>query len=244
MFRKGARGASVGAACLLVLSGAVMSGLLLGAPAVAAATPTVVSLTFDNAWENQMTAASDMQASGLTGTFYVPTGFIGLPGYMSMADLNTLKANGDEIGGKTVDNSDMTALTQSATASGMNEAEREMCEGRNVLLADGFDVTDFAYPFSDYIPADEPLAQDCGFNSARGVGSLADAQPNGCTFPDCPYAETIPPADPFSIRTPDDAEVTTTLAALRDGRDQRRGQRGRMVGLFLPPDLRHQHGRL
>ncbi|HEX3947325.1 MAG TPA: hypothetical protein VHW47_06445, partial [Acidimicrobiales bacterium] len=73
---------------------------------------------------------------------------------------------------------------------------------------------DFAFPFADYLPADEPIAQECGFNSARGVGSLADAQPKGCAFPDCPYAETIPPTDPYSVRTPDDAEQSTTVAEL------------------------------
>jgi hypothetical protein len=198
---------------LAVITAGITSALLIAAPATAAAT-TVVSLTFDNGWENQMTAAADMAAAGLHGTFYVPSGYIGQAGYMSLGDLQTLVTDGDEIGGKTVNNSDLTAMTQSGTASGTAEATREICEGRNVLLADGFNVTDFAYPFADFLAADEPLAQACGFNSARGVGSLADAQPNGCTFPDCPYAETIPPTDPYSIRTPDDAEVTTTVAEL------------------------------
>ncbi len=213
-FRRRRRTSVSLAASLAVIAGAVTGALIVAAPATAATAPTVVSLTFDNGWENQMTAAADMQAAGLTGTFYVPSGWLGLSGYMSLADLNTLKADGDEIGGKTVNNADLTALTQSGTASGTAEAQREICEGRNVLLADGFDVTDFAYPFSDFIAADEPLAQACGFNSARGVGSLADTQVDGCTYPDCPYAESIPPADPYSIRTPDDAEVTTTVAQL------------------------------
>jgi hypothetical protein len=202
------------AACLAVVAAGITSALLVAAPATAATAPTVVSLTFDNGWANQMTAAADLQAAGLTGTFYVPSGFIGLAGYMSLANLETLKTDNDEIGGKTVNNADLTALTQSGTASGTAEAQREICESRNVLLADGFDVTDFAYPFADFLAADEPLAQACGYNSARGVGSLADAQPDGCAFPACPYAETIPPTNPYSIRTPDDAEVTTTVAEL------------------------------
>jgi peptidoglycan/xylan/chitin deacetylase (PgdA/CDA1 family) len=202
------------AACIAVTAAMITGFALAAVPATAATAPTVVSLTFDNGWENQMTAAADMQAAGLAGTFYVPSGWIGLANEVSMSDLQTLKADGDEIGGKTVDNADLTALTQSGTASGIAEAQREVCEGRNILLADGFDVTDFAYPFADFNAADETIAENCGFNSGRGVGSLADAQPNGCTFPDCPYAETIPPTDPFSIRTPDDAEVTTTVAEL------------------------------
>jgi Polysaccharide deacetylase len=201
-------------AALAVIAAAITGALLAAAPATAATPTTVVSLTFDNGWENQMTAATDLQASGLHGTFYIPSGFVGLAGYMSWDDVATLNSNGDEIGGKTVNNADLTALTQSGTASGLAEAQREICEGRNILLAKGYNVTDFAYPFADFLPADEPLAQACGFNSGRGVGSLADAQPKGCTFPDCPYAETIPPTDAYSIRTPDDAEVTTTAAEL------------------------------
>ena len=199
---------------LTVLAAGLVSASFAIPTAAAAAPSTVVSITFDNAWENQMVAAADMQAAGLTGTFYVPSGWIGLTNYMTMSDLDTLQADGDEIGGKTVNNSDLEALTQSATTSGADEAEREICEGRNILLADGFDVTDFAYPFADFNASDETIVADCGFNSGRGVGNLADEHPGGCTYPDCPYAETIPPTDPYSINTPDDVETTTTLAEL------------------------------
>jgi len=174
-------------------------------PPVAAKSPTVVSFTFDNQWESQMTAAASLKAHGMTGTFYTISSWIGLPGFLSMSDLNTLVANGDEIGGKTVNNSDLPTLSNA-------EAEREICQGRNVLTSDGFKVTDFAYPFADLNAEDETLVKACGFNSGRGVGNVASVDPGACTYPDCPYAETIPPADPYQINTPDDAEQTTTLA--------------------------------
>ena len=43
-----------------------------------------------------------------------------------------------------------------------------------------------------------------------------DEQPGGCSPGDCPYAEALPTpsADLYSIPTPDDAEVTSTLADL------------------------------
>jgi peptidoglycan/xylan/chitin deacetylase (PgdA/CDA1 family) len=191
----------------LVLAGAA-AGTLHAGPA-RAQTPTVVSLTFDNEWANQMTAADDMQAAGMAGTFYVISGWIGLSGFMSMSDLDTLVSDGDEIGGKTVDNTDLPTVSNA-------EAEREICLGRDVLMNDGFNVTDFAYPFADLNSEDETLVQECGFNSGRSVGNINSLEPGGCTYPDCPYAETIPPGDPYQINTPDDAETDTTLADMED----------------------------
>jgi hypothetical protein len=174
-------------------------------PPVAAKSPTVVSFTFDNQWASQMTAATDLRAHGMAGTFYTISGWIGLPGFLTLANLNTLASYGDEIGGKTVNNSDLPTLSNA-------EAEREICQGRNVLTSDGFKVTDFAYPFADLNAEDETLVKACGFNSGRGVGNVSSLDPGGCVYPNCPYAESIPPADPYQINTPDDAEQTTTLA--------------------------------
>jgi hypothetical protein len=192
------------AALTAAAAAAMFASPLLAAPASAAG-PTVVSITFDNNWASQMTAAADLKSHGMAGTFYIISGWLGLPGFMSLADVNTLKANGDEIGGKTVNNSDLPTLPN-------DEAEREICQGRNVLLNDGFSVTDFAYPFADLNVTDETLAKTCGFNSGRGVGDINSLEPGGCAAPNCPYAETIPPADPYQIKTPDDAEQNTTLA--------------------------------
>ena len=175
--------------------------------AAAATSPTTVSFTFDNQWSSQLTAAAALHAHGMAGTFYVISGWIGQTGFMSLSDLQTLAAQGQEIGGKTVNNSDLPTLSDA-------EAEREICQGRNVLLADGFPVTDFAYPFADLNATDETLVKACGFNSGRGVGDLNSLDPGGCLFPDCPYAESIPPADPYKTLTPDDGESNTTLAEM------------------------------
>ena len=198
---------------------AMVGGVMLASPASAAPAATVVSFTFDNQWETQMTAAADLHSHGMAGTFYIISGWIGSSGFMSMADLNTLVADGDEIGGKAVDNSDLPTLSNA-------EAEREICQGRDVLLNDGFKVTDFAYPFADLNAEDETLVRQCGFNSGRGVGNLNSLDPGGCRFPDCPYAETIPPADPYQIKTPDDAEQTTTLADMEGDVTQARQHGG------------------
>ncbi len=236
--RKSARTALSVASKIALLAlglGATVTGVL---PASAATSPTVVSLTFDNAWEDQMTAFDDMQAASLQGTFYVPAAFIGAGGscdtsptcFLTLSQLQSISAAGDEIGGKTVDNTDLTLVPAS-------EAEAEVCQGRDDLIADGFDVTDFAYPFGDYTGTngdvnssdgfypndlapgsstnDEAIPAECGFNSARGVGNIIDVQPDGCPSTECSaYAESLPGGDQsgttlddYGINTPSDAEA-------------------------------------
>src|ERR1017187_6751220 len=188
--RAGAVVATVSAAAISVAGLSAAPASAARSATIPATSPRVVSFTFDNQWASQMTAAAALKAHNMAGTFYIISGWIGQPGFMSLANLNTLAANGDEIGGKTVNNSDLPTLADA-------EAQREICQGRNVLLADGFKVTDFAYPFADLNATDETLVKACGFNSGRGVGDVASADVGACAFPDCPYAETIPPADPY-----------------------------------------------
>ena len=77
------------------------SALMLSAPATASATrPLIVSLTFDDGSADQMTAQRLLKNHGMVGTFYINSSFIGVPGgHMTRGDLETLKANGHEIGG-------------------------------------------------------------------------------------------------------------------------------------------------
>jgi len=196
------------AAAVLAVVTLLMVGLAVK-PAEAATSPVVVSFTFDNQWANQMTAAQILHSAGMPGTFYVISGWIGSAGFLSMSDLQTLVSYGDEIGGKTVDNTDLPTVSDA-------EAQRELCLGRNVLLGDGFNVTDFAYPFADLNSTDETLVKQCGFNSGRGVGNTVSFGPGGCQSPDCPWAESIPPPDPYQIRTPADTESNTTVANMEN----------------------------
>ena len=137
------------------------------------------------------------------GTFFINSGRIGATGYMALSDIQTLAAGGNEIGGHTVNHADLPTLTN-------DEATREICGDRQTLLADGFAVTDLAYPYGDTSPAVEADAKACGYNSARTIGGVLN--PSGCTG--CDPAETIPPADPYSTNTPDSIKATETLAQI------------------------------
>ena len=181
------------------------SALMLPAPATASATrPLTVSLTFDDGSADQMAAHQLLKSHGMVGTFYINSSFIGSPGFMTRADLETLKANGHEIGGHSFNHSSLTSLSA-------GEANRQICADRNTLLSWGYAVTSFAYPFSDFNPSVKSTVQACGYNSARAVGGLRS--PHSCT--ECPAAEPIPPADLYATRTPDDINTTWTLQDLK-----------------------------
>ncbi|CAM3071913.1 polysaccharide deacetylase family protein [Prescottella defluvii] len=176
-----------------------------GAPAAAAAAPTVVSLTFDDGNADATVAAQTLQANGLRGTFFVPSGYVDQPGYLTQADLRGIAAGGHEIGGHSVTHPDLTAMSR-------DEATRQICNDRANLTGWGFDVTSFAYPFASATADTEALARQCGYNSARGLGDVETRF--GCEG--CDRAEAVPPQNPFYTKAPDQVDSTWTLADLQN----------------------------
>jgi peptidoglycan/xylan/chitin deacetylase (PgdA/CDA1 family) len=199
-----ATAAAMSAAALLLA--AFFNSAVLAQPARAAG-PVIVSLTFDDSHVDQVAAAAYMNSKGLHGTFYVPSGFLNSdPVYMNTAQALALQAAGNEIGGHTVTHPDLT-LADTA------EQQRQICNDRNSLSALGFRVSSFAYPFASSSPAIESLVAACGYNSARGLGDIASKDPASVGLP---LAETIPPADPFLTKAPDQVDNTWTLQNLKD----------------------------
>ena len=84
----------------LVVVAAVVLGVV-AAPA-SAAPNTTVSFTFDDGRPSQLAAAQELVNRGMNATFFIITSQVGLPGVMSLSDLNKLKADGMEIGAHTV----------------------------------------------------------------------------------------------------------------------------------------------
>ncbi|MEZ2390128.1 polysaccharide deacetylase family protein, partial [bacterium RCC_150] len=182
---------------------ALLGGLVLSTPAHAAAN-TVISLTFDDGNADQMTAAATMKTSGLHGTFFVPSGWIDQPSYVTSANLQQLATDGNEIGGHTVTHPDLVNLPS-------DEVTRQVCNGRVALMNMGFKVTSFAYPFASQDPAVQTIVKNCGFNSARGLGDLYSKDDTGL-----PAAETIPPANPYDTAAPEEVDSTWTLSDLEN----------------------------
>ncbi|MBI3298900.1 MAG: DUF4082 domain-containing protein [Elusimicrobia bacterium] len=175
---------------LAALSGAVS----------AQAAQTVVSLTFDDATSGQALAGEILRQRGLKGTFYVNTDRIGAGGFLTRAQLDVLAADGHEVTGHTLTHADLTLVSAA-------EAERQVCDDRQQLLAWGFDPKSFAYPFGANNAGVRSVVAACGYSNARAVGGLS------CVG--CAKAEPFPPPEPFAIRSAESIKSTTTLAQLQ-----------------------------
>jgi peptidoglycan/xylan/chitin deacetylase (PgdA/CDA1 family) len=139
----------------------------------------LVSLTFDDGVADNYSIRADLSGNNLRATWYIISGFVGTPGYLTASQLQELAAEGHEIGSHTVDHVNLIE-TRGADLS------YEICQSRVDLMQMGFKVASFAYPFGHFDSAARQAAIDCGYNSAR-------------TVIDGP--ELIPPADPFTLRS-------------------------------------------
>jgi peptidoglycan/xylan/chitin deacetylase (PgdA/CDA1 family) len=182
---------------VLAMAVVALSGSAAGV--ARAGSSTIVTLAFDDNLANQYQVRSMLSSHGMHATFFVNSGRVGTSGYLTMSQLQALQSDGNEIAGHTVDHLDLTTVDTS-------EQERQVCDDRSNLLGWGLNATDFAYPFGAANSAIEAVVQSCGYNAARGLG--------GISCPGCPTAETMPPADPYLIRTPDAVLSTTSLSAI------------------------------
>jgi hypothetical protein len=179
--------------------------LMLGSPAEAAPKDevTVVSFTFDGTFKSQDMFAKVLASHEMAGTFFVNSGYLGYPAYLSVDQLRSIARNRNEIGGASLYGNDLVERSQS-------QAGREICDDRATLAQLGFQVTTFAYPHGHASATVKAAAQRCGYNSARRYTGLFESQ-SQCSS--CPAAETLPPSDDFRIRT---AAQSTELADLQE----------------------------
>jgi peptidoglycan/xylan/chitin deacetylase (PgdA/CDA1 family) len=193
---------AIAIAMIGALVASASAGVVTAAPANAATASTVVTIGFDDGTVDQLAALPILQAHGMTATYFVNTGPIiaGDPDHLSWADLHTLFNAGNEIAGHTVNHTGLKSLTPA-------EARQEVCTDRNSLLAEGFPATSFAYPFGTFDSGTELVVHDCGYNSGRGVAGISLKGP---------FAETIPPLDPYATRTPPNPKKATKLTTMEE----------------------------
>ncbi len=176
---------------------------MLAVPAHASAV-TVVSLTFDDGRASQAAAASALNARGFDGTFYINSGAIGGGGSLSLTQLHTIANAGHEIGSHGVYHIDLPA-------NDADEQRRQLCDDRNWLLDQGFEVTSYAYPYSSYAGTAQQAVAACGFSSGRAGWELNIGGNCGQTC-----AESIPPRNRWAVRTFKPVDVETSVADLQD----------------------------
>jgi peptidoglycan/xylan/chitin deacetylase (PgdA/CDA1 family) len=149
--------------------------------------PTVVSLTFDDGLASQYRVRSMLASHNDKATFFITTGLIDAnePAGMTWAQIHDLAADGNDIGGHTVNHVDLTSGT-------FDYKWHQVCDDRDRLVQQGFNPVSFAYPYAAFDATAESIVQACGYQSGRTGGSLSAAGP--------PYRETIPPADAYALR--------------------------------------------
>jgi peptidoglycan/xylan/chitin deacetylase (PgdA/CDA1 family) len=191
----------------------MICGGTLVVPALASASPTIVSLTFDDGLDNQYQVRGMLAQNGLHATFYIVSGEVGTTGELTWDQIGQLAADGNEIGGHTLTHPDLTTLTT-------DQATHEVCDDRQALISHGYTVTDFAYPYGAYNASVEAIVQSCGYSSARRAWGLC---PVADTLSQCaaePWAkdpvEPLPPPDIYATRTIPEIMSTDTLAGLEN----------------------------
>jgi peptidoglycan/xylan/chitin deacetylase (PgdA/CDA1 family) len=169
-------------------------------PAHRRAAKTIVTFAWGGGLASQMEAAPILRQYGMHATYFVPSGLVCMQSpaqcratspYLTMGDVRALAAGGNEIGG-------LSVLHQQLAGLPAAEAAREICDDRLNLSRWGLRPTDFAYPYATVTGRMEQLTRQCGYNSALGTGQLRGAG----LCQSCGRAETIPPQNPFDIRTP------------------------------------------
>ncbi|HET7661009.1 MAG TPA: polysaccharide deacetylase family protein, partial [Oryzihumus sp.] len=172
---------------------------MVSATPVVAAPQTRVTLTFDNGSISQYTLGYTraLQPHGAKATFFVNSGTVsGGASFMTWAQLGTLAADGQDIGGKTVNATNLTTDPNPTN---------QVCNDRAALISHGLSPAAFAYPGGANNATVQAVVKSCGYGNARTAGGLSAT---GAT-----YAETLPPANWFATRAY--APSTVTLANLQ-----------------------------
>jgi hypothetical protein len=167
----------------------------------AATVPTIVTIEWHDGNADQVDVPSILDAYGMHATFLVNTGPIlaGNSAKLSVQDVQTIFADGNEVGGHTVDHVNVQPLSTA-------DARDEVCTDRNNLI-NQFHVqpTTFAYPFASFDSGSEDVVHYCNYNDASATAGLTLKGP---------VANTVPPADPYAIRTVPSIKKSTKLTTM------------------------------
>lgn len=96
-----------------------------------------VCLSFDDGTVDHRRAAALLSAHGLTGTFFVITGRLGTPGYLSEADVRSIAAQGHRIASHSVTHRHLTQLNAAELTEEL-VASRERLEALGQRTVDWF----------------------------------------------------------------------------------------------------------
>lgn len=125
-----------------------------------------VSLTFDDGFVSQVNAALPiLDKAGYKGTFYIISGHLGDPEYMTWEQVQALQADGQEVGSHTVNHKHLPQLSYADQLAEIGGSVPQ-------FEAHGIHPVSFAYPFGDYNDGAIKASKEAGFRSARTVNAL------------------------------------------------------------------------
>jgi peptidoglycan/xylan/chitin deacetylase (PgdA/CDA1 family) len=130
-----------------------------------------IIITFDDAnADNYTNAFPLMQKYGFTGVLYVPYAYIGVPNYLTVAQIHEMAAAGWEVGSHTITHpTNFLALQPAAMRSEIVGSRQKLEE----LL--GLPILTFAYPFGENSGAAVDYVHFAGYIAGMGAtGFTAD----------------------------------------------------------------------
>lgn len=156
--------------------------------------PIIVTLGFDDGVASQYKIRHMLANRDMHAVFYINTGLIGSPGYLTWKQLDRLHSDGNEIGSHAVYHPNLTNIS-------LNEIHHEICDSRITLINRGYETVSFAYPGGQYNREIEKIVAECGYSNARGV----DGQ-----------GEEYPPTNPYGTKILYTVTSDTTLEELKN----------------------------
>jgi peptidoglycan/xylan/chitin deacetylase (PgdA/CDA1 family) len=205
----------------LLTAVSLVVGLLTFSMPASAAGPVVVSLTFDDNTISQYNLGylQALKPHNAHATLFVKSGSVGTGGSnMSWAQVTTLAGDGNDIGGKTVN---ATNLTTDPNPSA------QVCQDRQNLITHGLDPISFAYPGGANNVTVRDIVKNCGYGNGRTAAGLSVG-----TLTTGTSAETLPPANWFATRAY--APGTVTAANMQSIVTNAASKGGGWIQIVLP----------
>lgn len=134
-----------------------------------------IILTFDDGYSDAYAAAYPaLRQRGMKGVFFVVTGFVGKPGYLTWENVQALSAAGMEIGSHTLNHLDLTKLSAAELQAQLKESKSILQEKRG----EGKVMT-LSYPAGKYNDTVVAAAAAAGYDWAVTTkpGVATSAQP-------------------------------------------------------------------
>jgi peptidoglycan/xylan/chitin deacetylase (PgdA/CDA1 family) len=120
-----------------------------------------VAITFDDGYADAYEAAYPLlKKYGFKATFYIITGLVGKPRYLTWEQIAALAADGNAIGSHTITHPDLRVLNAQELRHQLVESKAEI-EKRA-----GQQVRDFCYPAGFYNAAALAAVRDAGYATA------------------------------------------------------------------------------